>query len=182
MILTFWKWDLNFSTSLHFLDYYMSCDIQKCAEGLHPNSLNNFKCQTVGLANLTLSEITFLYFKSSIIAASCIAAARIQYRLSPTWPAAMEDMTGFSYIHIDECLQHLLQLTTFNHQIVQNECFLVTHVPQSQNLPSSPEETKGDCKRKLKSMVTRQASFNCARTKRRYLVQTSDLKQMYCAM
>lgn len=176
MILTFWKWDLNFSTCLHFLDYYLSCDILKCAEGLHLNSLQSFKCQAIGLANLTLSETIFLYFKSSIIAASCIAAVRIQFRLTPTWPSDMEKMTGYSHLDIDQCLQHMLQFIP----IAKNDCLSVTHLAPSQNgSVSSQEELRADSKWKLKATVT---SYNCARTKRRYLVQPRDLKQMYCAM
>lgn len=176
MLLSFWKWDLNFSTTLHFLDHYFSCDPSfiKSAEGLHPNSLNNFKSQTVALANLTLNEVDFIYFKSSVIASSCIAAARIQFRLLPTWPAAMEVLTGYSHVDIDDCLKHLIHYA----QLTQSECFL-NHTLQHQPNTLSQEESRVECKWKLRATVT---NYNCARTKRRHLINPRDLKQMYCAM
>lgn len=175
MLLNFWQWDLNFSTSLHFLEHYLSCDLFfKCIEGLHPNIFNNFKCQTVYLANLTLTEVFFVYFKPSIVAASCIAAARVHFRLLPTWPTGMELLTGYSYCDIEECVLHLIHCA----QISQNEC-LFSHTLQLQVSSLTHEEPRVDCKWKLKATVT---TYNCARTKRRYLIQQRDLKQMYCAM
>lgn len=176
MLLNFWKWDLNYSTSLDFLEHYLSCDLFKCAEGLHTNSLNNFKCQTVYLANLTLSEVNFIFFKSSVIAAACVVVARIQFRLLPTWTNGMEILTGYSYMEIEECVQHLVHLA----QITQSECFF-NHLQQQ---PSAliREEPRADCKWNLKGV----SNHNCARTKRKHLIHSRDLKQMYrltdCAM
>ncbi|KAI9564632.1 putative cyclin-J-like [Daphnia sinensis] len=176
MLLNFWKWDLNFSTTLDFLEHYLSCDL-KCAEGLHSNSLKNLKCQAVYLANLTLSEVNFIYFKSSVIAASCILVARLQFRLLPTWPEGMEILTGYSYLEIDECVQLLIHLA----QIMQSECFFNPALQQQSSILIR-EEPKVECKYKLKGV----SNHNCARTKRRHLIHPRDLKQMYrltdCAM
>ena len=176
MLLNFWKWDLNYSTSLDFLEHYLSCDLLKCAEGLHTNSLNNFKCQTVYLANLMLSEANFIFFKSSIIAASCIVVARTQFKLHPSWSNGMEILTGYSYVEIDECVQHLVHLA----QASQNECFF-NHL-QQQPPTLIREELRADCKWKLKGV----SNHICARTKRKHLIHPRDLKQMYrltdCAM
>lgn len=170
MLLNFWKWDLNFSTTLHFLEHYLSCDLFKCAEEMPLHTLNNFKCHTVCLANLTLTEVNFVYFKSSVVASSCIAAARIQFRLTPTWPEELEILTGYSYVDIDECIKHILRFL----QIAQSEC------SYNQILSvGTHEEPSAECKRKLKAIVS---SYNCARTKRRNLLQPRDLKRMYCAM
>ena len=176
MLLNVWKWDLNFATTLHFLDHYFSWDpfFMNCAEGLHPNSWNSFRIQAVALANLTLSETDFIYFKSSIIAASCIAAARIQFRLLPTWPHALAVSTGYSHNDIDDCLKLLIHFA----QITQSES-LFRHSLQHQASILSEEEPRVESKWKLRATVT---SYNCARTKRRHLISSRDLKQMYCAM
>lgn len=170
MLLQFWKWDLNFATSLHFLEHMMASDcFERSTDGLSLSSLKELKCLAIELANLSLTEITFIYFKSSVVAASCIAASRIKYRLLPVWPQELEALTRYSYADIQECVQFLTRVA----QIPAIENFVA--VSHDEVLAVYYEEPRIDCKWKVKA-------YNCARSKRRHLIQPRDLKQMYCAM
>ncbi len=115
MLLNFWRWDLNFATSLHFLDYFMTGDmLYRCTEGLVPFNLHldDFKRKVLLLADMALTEAEFVYFKSSKVAAACVATIRFNHghALIPTWTPSLEFTTGYSYVDIHDCVQLLRNL------------------------------------------------------------------------
>ena len=174
-LLNFWKWDLNCATSLHFLEHLLSCNLFPSQDKeLDPCRYNNFKDQAISFANLTLFEVQFIYFKPSVIAASCIAATRMQFQLFPIWSSRLELLTNYSFSDIELCLQHLIHFA----QVTKNES--LNFVPKSHNCNYSCYENKSDWKRlRLKTPVS---TYNCSKFKRRHLLQPRDLKHMYCAM
>lgn len=170
MLLQFWKWDLNFATTLQILEHLTTCNLyKKNVDGLLAATQNDLKCAAVELADLSLTEITFIYYKSSVVAAACLAAARIKQRILPVWPAELEALTRYNFSDIHECLQVLTRVA----QISTFESYVT--VSHDEILTVYYEEPRVDCKWKVKA-------YNCARSKRRHLIQPRDLKQMYCAM
>lgn len=149
----------------------MACHLyKKSLDGLDSGSIEALKSQAIELAHITLLEITFIYYKSSVVAASCLAAARIKCGLQSVWPVELEELTRYSYNDIHECLQALTRVA----QIPTIESFV--SVSQDDVWTIYCEDPRiVDCKWKLKT-------YNCARTKRRYLIQPRDLKKMYCAV
>lgn len=178
MLLNFWRWDLNFATSVQFLEHFLSGELLlRCADGLnplHPHAFNDFKIEAQRLADLTLHEVHFIYDKSSLVAAACLAATRAVFRLLPTWPAALEAMTGYSYVDIDDCVQRLM------HVVAQHDSSLLHQNPAVLIQPATVcDESKLDGKWKRKAPEN---GYNCARNKRRQVISRTDLKQLYCAM
>ena len=174
MLLTFCNWNLNFTTALNFLEHLL-IDVSSCAEGLKPQYFNDFRCEALRLINLSLSETDFVSFKPSIIAASCLAATRIRYRLRPVWTVRLEMLCGYPFIVLSDCVRLLMHFDRINH------CEIVVETPIHQ-VPTSrcyDEDLRVDCKCKLKAPAM---SYNCAKTKRRQLLNPRDLKQMYCAI
>lgn len=180
MLLNFWRFDLNFATVFHFLEHLLSNDLfWVSAEGLHPSSIADFKCQVLWLADVALAEVDFIFYKASVVAAACIANARSMCRVLPTWPFSLESHTGYSYHDIDECAQLLRSFAAETSRSELNPVHpLIGHVHQIPEMYCGYEEPNFDSKWKCKAPAN---SYNCARTKRRHLFNRGDLKKMYCA-
>lgn len=175
MLLNFWKWNLNCATSLHFLEHIISTNLfLSCDEELSSpcGSTNSFKAQTVELANLTLLESQFINYKPSVVAASCVAVKRIQLKLFPIWPLAMETLTTYSLTDLCLCVQDI-------NQLILNGClnpFAKVQLPLRCSLSLKLDKNK---KERTKAPVI---SHNVAIIKRRMLIQSHDLKNLYIAM
>jgi len=175
MLLNFWKWDLNCATSLHFLEHLLTTNLfLSCNEELLSTSSfgNNFNVQAIDLVNLTLLETQFINYKRSVVAASCIAVKRIQFKLSPVWPSTMETLTSYSLTDLCLCVQDIDQLILNGSLNPFNKTQLLPHCSLMPKVDKSKRE-------KSKAPVI---SHNAAIIKRRILIQPRDLKNIYFAM
>ncbi|KAG9346822.1 hypothetical protein JZ751_007168 [Albula glossodonta] len=50
----------------------------------------------------------FLSFRPSQVAAACIAASRICLQIAPSWSAALQLLTGYSWDHLTRCIELML--------------------------------------------------------------------------
>ena len=177
MLLTFCNWDLNFTTALHFLEHLL-LDILSCAEGIKPQYFSDFRSEALRLINMSITETDFVPFKSSIIAASCLAATRIRFRVRTVWPLRLEMLSGYSFVLIADCVQLLMHFDRQSSLIWSpNHCETV--VEPSPQVPHYCYDDLRDCKCTLKAPAS---SYNCAKAKRRQTLNPRDLKQMYCAI
>lgn len=184
MLLNFWRFDLNFATVFHFLEHFLSNDlIWVSAEGLHPGiSIEDFKSQVLWFADVALAEVDFIFYKSSIVAAACIANARSMLGIVSIWNLSLELHSGYSHRDIADCAQLLRSFASETRMsteiIIIQEPVVETILQLSETDTESYDKRKSDGKWKCKAPSS---SFNCARTKRRHLFSRTDLKQMYCA-
>ncbi|XP_070539822.1 cyclin-J-like isoform X2 [Ptychodera flava] len=81
LLLDFFSWNVCIPTSAHFLEYYIQESI----------------------------DHVFVFFNPSLVAASCIASARICLQLSPTWTKTLTKFTKYTWNHIAPCIEVMLQ-------------------------------------------------------------------------
>lgn len=133
--------------------------------------LDDFKRKVLELADLALLEAEFVYFKSSKVAAACIATTRFIFGLEPKWPRSMEVTTGYRYVDIQPCVELLRDLTQFRMRgLVIQPALEYEHY----EVP-----LKTETKRRSKAPQT---SYNNARNKRRPLLSKQRIKRKmyYC--
>jgi len=175
MLLNFWKWDLNCTTSLHFLEHlmttnsFLSSNEESSTTSNFPNSFNT---QATDLVNLTLLESQFINYKHSVVAASCLAVKRIQYKLFPIWSAAMETVTSYSLTDLCLCIQDINQL------ILKGSLNPFT---KAQLLPRCSLMLKVDKNKREKSKAP-VTSHGVPTIKKQMLIDPRDLKSLYFAV
>jgi hypothetical protein len=187
MLLNFLGWDLNFATTADFLEVLLSWGQQfaLCDRRMEHNTCDpsDFKFRATQFANLTLAEDNFINMKPSLVAASCLAATRAEFNMYPIWPERLEQLLGYSHTDLKGCLQNIYYNRVEQHPVLR---FIPPTVHLAQTTQSSGNTTQSweDLKTQKANRFKLKAppvTYNFART-RRQLIQTRDLKRMYCAM
>ncbi|ESO93088.1 hypothetical protein LOTGIDRAFT_119939 [Lottia gigantea] len=114
-VLKFHKWQLAVPTPAHFMPYFLT--IAADEGDLHNGvPIINKQIMTQYIENhakyfleISLQDHTFRDYMPSLIAASCIAAARICLFLSPTWPKHMMLLSDYYLEELLPCLQLMLR-------------------------------------------------------------------------
>ncbi|XP_067123704.1 cyclin-J isoform X2 [Centruroides vittatus] len=116
LLLEFFHWDLLMPTAAHFVDYYSVFSLsttdlvsgQKiksfyAAKQLLERHINYF-------LDISLQDHLFLQFPPSLVATSCIAAARVCLILSPMWPVSLQKLTQYRIEQLAPCLSIMLNV------------------------------------------------------------------------
>ena len=65
------------------------------------------KQSVLKISNSILSDKTFLQWRSSQVAAACVACGRDYCHLFPTWPASLQETTGYHIQSLSAIMDHL---------------------------------------------------------------------------
>lgn len=118
MILNFFKWTLLTPTTATFLESLANKvlipeELQNSnhQEGSSSSDLN-FTCNNLvfEFLDLSLNDRRLFHVKPSRLAAACLAAARKELGITPTWPYHLESLTRYSYDFIEEYIDALIAL------------------------------------------------------------------------
>ncbi|XP_070539818.1 cyclin-J-like isoform X1 [Ptychodera flava] len=115
LLLDFFSWNVCIPTSAHFLEYYIQESIGE--NDLHAGRKleNPWKAKLYMekysnyFLDISLQDHVFVFFNPSLVAASCIASARICLQLSPTWTKTLTKFTKYTWNHIAPCIEVMLQ-------------------------------------------------------------------------
>lgn len=101
VILTFFNWNLCIPTACHFTEMLLP-------HSIHPTDSHNggpivsfreakayFHQYVKYFLDIGMQEAAFVDTLPSLLAASLIAASRMAFGLTPTWPASLEKMAGY---------------------------------------------------------------------------------------
>ena len=100
-ILTTIQWDISRYVSPNdFMNYWF----QNPENEIFDSDLKNM-ADEICLSFMILDK--FRRYPASIVAASCMAVARIRSGLLPVWPSAFSTMTGYGYADFENCLQDI---------------------------------------------------------------------------
>ncbi|XP_077992616.1 cyclin-J-like isoform X2 [Glandiceps talaboti] len=115
LLLDFFSWNVCIPTSAHFLEYYIQESIgehdlhggqplvQPLKANLYMRKYANY------FLEISLQDHIFAFFRPSLIAAACIASARVCLQLSPTWTKNLTKFTKYSWEQISTCIEAMLQ-------------------------------------------------------------------------
>ena len=187
MLFNFLGLDLNFATTSDFLEVLLSWGQQfaLCDRRMENNTCDpsDFKFRATQFANLTLAEDNFINMKPSLVAASCLAATRAEFNMYPIWPERLEQLLGYSHTDLKGCLQNIYYNRVEQHPVLRfipPTVHIVQTTQSSGNTTQSWEDLNPQKVNRFK-LKAPPVTYNYART-RRQLIQTRDLKRMYCAM
>lgn len=116
VLLEFFHWDLLMPTAAHFADYYSVYAISATDlfSGQKIKSLPAAKQLVEKYINyfldISLQDHLFLKFPPSLVATSCIAAARVCLILSPMWPMSLQKLTQYRSEQLASCLDIMLNV------------------------------------------------------------------------
>ena len=192
MLLRFVRWDLNMPTVAHFLEHWLSFLSHLFTECERPliNSCNlkSFRDEAIRLADLSLSDTCFIEFNPSLVAASCLAVTRARFSVCPVWPDTLEKLTGYCAQDLAHCTEMLICYARFQKPLRQNPFNSSVNVSSRDQVVASQKFVVQVPVSEQNIVVWREcrlkatpSNFNCAR-QRRHLVQSRDLKKMYCAV
>ncbi|XP_066974464.1 cyclin-J isoform X1 [Macrobrachium rosenbergii] len=111
-MLNFYNWNVGTVTAAHFAEFYL---MQGITTGDTMNGVNiTVPSQaikilwkaTMDFLDITLQDQAFLQWRSSLVAAACLACGRFYCHLLPTWPLSLEMTTGY---HLQK-LSHIMDL------------------------------------------------------------------------
>ncbi|GIX96154.1 cyclin-J [Caerostris darwini] len=112
-VLNFFNWDVLFPTAAHFAEYYALFAIQP-TDTLQDKSLSDYDLVKVYVnkyinyfLEVTIQDPIFINFCPSIVAASCVASARVCLSLSPPWPMPLQNRTYYKYPQMKPCMDLL---------------------------------------------------------------------------
>ncbi|XP_061818480.1 cyclin-J isoform X1 [Nerophis lumbriciformis] len=113
-LLESFQWNLYLPTAAHFIDYYLSIAVHEgdLHDGWPMTCLEKTKLYMAKYADyfleVSLQDHAFLSFVPSLVAAACVATSRLTLHLSPTWPARMQRLTGYTWENLVTCAEKLL--------------------------------------------------------------------------
>jgi len=114
VILTFFNWSLCIPTACHFTEMLLPYSIlpTDCHNGGPIVSLREAKDyyhQYVKyFLDIALQEVAFVDTLPSLLAASLIAASRMAFGLTPTWPVGVEQRSGYNFEKLQPFTEILL--------------------------------------------------------------------------
>ena len=126
-LLDFYEWKISHPTPIHFIDFYLH--LAALGENYYSFDYKTFQqlaYQLLGLSlqgnhsyiykgsfYLTLVSITdtnFVLFKSSLVAAAAVLAARALLGIHPLWTNEMTGITGYCFDELQAVATMLMQL------------------------------------------------------------------------
>lgn len=150
-VLGYFNWSLSVPTCAQFLPYFLNVAVDKSdlRNGIQISSKEVVESyllkHTHYFQEISLQEHTFRNYLPSLVAASCIAASRICLQLTPTWPKALELMSGYCLEEILPCVHMMIRMQQKDQQQhTANEVHVVPHLPsyhpasEVQIVPSVP--------------------------------------------
>ncbi|XP_065546842.1 cyclin-J-like protein [Lathamus discolor] len=114
LLLENFDWNLCMPTPAHYIDYYLGVSVGE--NDLHngwpitsPPKVKDFlEKYAYYFLDFSVQDPTFLHFRPSLIAASCVCASRICMQVSPAWTAQLELLTCYSLEHLAQCIEMML--------------------------------------------------------------------------
>ncbi|KAJ8317217.1 hypothetical protein KUTeg_005121, partial [Tegillarca granosa] len=109
-VLNYFDWILSVPTVAHFLPYFLNVAVDET------DMYNGYtiRCKATMISyvekyakyysEISLQDHLFRNYNPSMIAAACIAAARIYLQLTPTWPKQLELMTDYYLEELLPCV------------------------------------------------------------------------------
>ncbi|KAL4231036.1 hypothetical protein ACF0H5_008619 [Mactra antiquata] len=125
-VLKFCSFNLCIPTVPHFLPYFLkvAVDEDDLRDGLPITSKcvveNYLEKHASYFQEIVLQDPVYRKYVPSLVAASCVAAARVCLHLTPTWPKQMELMTDLYLEQLLPCLQSML--ATHHQDSVSSSC------------------------------------------------------------
>lgn len=114
LLLDFFNWNISVPTALHFVDYFLMDAISP--SDLHAgkplasfNAVTYLERYAQYFMEISLQDHTFSPCQPSLVAAICIAAARICLQLSPTWTHTLKKATKYSWDQISPFIETMLK-------------------------------------------------------------------------
>ncbi|CAF91685.1 unnamed protein product, partial [Tetraodon nigroviridis] len=114
LLLETFQWNLYLPTAAHFIDYCLSVAVHEgdLHDGWPLTCLEKTKLYMAKYVDyfleVSLQDHVFLCFAASLVAAACVACARLVLHLSPTWPPRLQLLTGYSWDNLVACAEKLL--------------------------------------------------------------------------
>uniref|UniRef100_A0A8C4PY64 Cyclin-J n=1 Tax=Eptatretus burgeri TaxID=7764 RepID=A0A8C4PY64_EPTBU len=106
------SWDLFLPTAAHFSDYFLTLALQEVSIPSHQgcDKLLYLRRYTSYFLELSLQDHVHLNFPPSLVAASCVSAARMCVHLPPTWPGQLQQLIGYNLQQLLPCMELLIRL------------------------------------------------------------------------
>ncbi|XP_060559930.1 cyclin-J-like [Ruditapes philippinarum] len=142
-ILKFSSFELCIPTVPNFLPYFLkvAVDEDDLRDGIPITSKSTVETYLEKHAfyfqEIVLQDHMFRIYAPSLVAASCVAAARICLHLTPTWPKQMELMTDYYLEQLLPCLQSMLGTHQQDSLIKSASFYQPSAMPSISYLPSS---------------------------------------------
>lgn len=118
MVLQFFGWNIIMPTAVSFFEFYIEAIVDEFdfVQIVHTGRFAHFDAmklavieRAVEFLDATLNESHLLQILPSIVAASCLAAARESLNIGQMWSASLQRLTRYTAIEIRQCVDTLLR-------------------------------------------------------------------------
>ena len=125
-LLDFYEWKISHPTPIHFIDFYLhvaalgenyySFDYKTFQQlayqllGLSLQGNHSYMGLTFILTLVSITDTNFVLFKSSLVAAAAVLAARALLGIHPHWTDQMTGITGYCFDELQAVATMMMQL------------------------------------------------------------------------
>ena len=129
-LLDFYEWKISHPTPIHFIDFYLH--VSALGENYYSFDYKTFQqlaYQLLGLSlqgnhsyyiranfNCSVTDTNFVLFKSSLVAAVAVLAARALLGIHPHWTDQMTCITGYCFEELQVVATTMMQLFYHHYQ------------------------------------------------------------------
>lgn len=118
MILEYFDWNIIMPTAVAFFEFYIEAVVDECdyIQIVHTGRFSHFNAmklvvieRAIEFLDATLNESHLMQILPSIVAASCLAAARESLNIGQMWTPTLQRLTRYTADEIRQCVDTLLR-------------------------------------------------------------------------